>query len=33
MLIEFGNIMNLELNFMAQNLAQAIKTNKIKGNL
>ena len=31
MLIEFGNLMNLELNFMAQNLAQTIKTNKIKG--
>ena len=31
MLIEFGNIMNLELNFMAQNLAQAIQINKIKG--
>ena len=31
MLIEFGNIMNIELNFIAQNLAQAIKTHKIKG--
>ena len=30
-LIEFGNQMNLELNFMAQNLAQAIKINNIKG--
>ena len=28
MLIEFGNIMNLELNFTAQNLAKAIKDNK-----
>ena len=31
MLIEFGNIMSLELNFMAQNLAQIIKENKVKG--
>ncbi len=31
MLIEFGNVMNLELNFTAQNLAKAIKDNKIKG--
>ena len=31
MLIEFGNIMNLELNFTAQNLAKAIKDNKVKG--
>jgi len=31
MLIEFGNVMNLELNFTAQNLAQAIKDNKVKG--
>jgi 3-methylcrotonyl-CoA carboxylase alpha subunit len=31
MLIEFGNVMNLELNFTAQNLAQVIKNNKIKG--
>ena len=30
-MIEFGNIMSLELNFMAQNLAQAIKESKIKG--
>lgn len=31
MLIEFGNLMDLELNFTAQNLAKAIKVNKIKG--
>ncbi len=31
MLIEFGNVMDLELNFTAQNLAQAIKKNKVKG--
>ena len=31
MLIEFGNVMNLELNFTAQNLAKAIEDNKIKG--
>ena len=31
MLIEFGNVMNLELNFTAQNLAKAIKDNKIEG--
>ena len=31
MLIEFGNIMNLELNFTAQNLAKAIKDQKIRG--
>ena len=31
MLIEFGNIMNLELNFTAQNLAKAIKDHKILG--
>ena len=31
MLIEFGNIMNLELNFTAQNLAKAIKDHKIRG--
>ena len=31
MLIEFGNVMNLELNFTAQNLAKAIKDNKIRG--
>jgi urea carboxylase len=31
MLIEFGNEMNLELNFMAQGLADAIVKNKIKG--
>jgi len=31
MLIEFGNVMNLELNFTAQNLAKAIKDNKVKG--
>ena len=30
MLIEFGNIMNLELNFTAQNLAKAIKDHKIR---
>ena len=29
--IEFGNIMNLELNFTAQNLAKAIKDHKIRG--
>jgi len=31
MLIEFGNVMDLELNFTAQNLAQAIRNNKIGG--
>ena len=31
MLIEFGNVMNLELNFTAQNLAKAIKDHKIRG--
>ncbi len=31
MLIEFGNVMNLELNFTAQNLAKAIKEHKVKG--
>ena len=31
MLIEFGNVMNLELNFTAQNLAKAIKDHKVKG--
>ena len=31
MLIEFGNVMNLELNFTAQNLAKAIKDNNVKG--
>src|SRR4029078_10367802 len=31
MLIEFGNEMNLELNFMAQGLASAIEQNKAKG--
>ena len=31
MLIEFGNVMNLELNFTAQNLAKAIKNHKVKG--
>lgn len=31
MLIEFGNEMNLELNFMAQGLTSAIEENKIKG--
>ena len=31
MLIEFGNVMNLELNFTAQNLAEAIKDHKIRG--
>ena len=31
MLIEFGNVMNLELNFTAQNLAKAIKDNNING--
>ena len=30
-LIEFGNEMNLELNFMAQGLAGAIAQNKVKG--
>ena len=31
MLIEFGNEMNLELNFMAQGLAGAIRANKVGG--
>ena len=31
MLIEFGNVMNLELNFTAQNLAKAIKDHNIRG--
>lgn len=31
MLIEFGNEMNLELNFMAQGLATAIEENRTKG--
>ena len=31
MLIEFGNVMNLELNFTAQNLAKAIKEHKVRG--
>jgi len=31
MLIEFGNVMNLELNFTAQNLAKALKDHKVKG--
>ncbi len=31
MLIEFGNVMNLELNFTAQNLAKAIASHKVKG--
>ena len=31
MLIEFGNEMNLELNFMGQGLAGAIKEQKTKG--
>ena len=31
LLIEFGNVMNLELNFTAQNLAKAIKDHKIRG--
>ena len=31
MLIEFGNVMDLELNFTAQNLAQAIKDTKVEG--
>ncbi len=31
MLIEFGNEMNLELNFKAQGLADAIEEQKIKG--
>ena len=31
MLIEFGNLMDLELNFTAQNLAKAIKDQKITG--
>src|SRR5947199_5308809 len=30
-LIEFGNEMNLELNFMAQGLASAIEQNRTKG--
>ena len=30
-LIEFGNVMNLELNFTAQSLAKAIKDHKIRG--
>ena len=30
-LIEFGNEMNLELNFMAQGLASAIENNRTKG--
>ena len=31
MVIEFGNLMDLEINFTAQNLAKAILDNKIKG--
>jgi KipI family sensor histidine kinase inhibitor len=31
MFIEFGNVMDLEINFTAQNLAKAIQDNKIKG--
>ena len=31
MLIEFGNVMDLELNFTTQNLAKSIKENKVKG--
>lgn len=31
MLIEFGNVMDLELNFTAQNLAQAIEDHKVTG--
>ena len=31
MVIEFGNLMDLEINFKAQNLAKAILDNKIKG--
>ena len=31
MVIEFGNLMDLEINFTAQNLAKAIVDNKIKG--
>ena len=31
MLVEFGNIMDLELNFTAQNLAQAIEDHKVPG--
>ena len=31
MLIEFGNVMDLELNFTAQNLAQAIQDHKVAG--
>ena len=31
MLIEFGNEMNLELNFLAQGLASAIVANHVKG--
>jgi urea carboxylase len=30
-LVEFGNVMNLELNFKAQGLAKAIENSKIKG--
>ena len=31
MVIEFGNLMDLEINFTAQNLAKAVLDNKIKG--
>ena len=31
LLVEFGNVMNLELNFKAQGLAKAIENSKIKG--
>jgi KipI family sensor histidine kinase inhibitor len=31
MLVEFGNEMNLELNFMGQSLAQAVAENDVKG--
>ncbi|MDA1283797.1 MAG: carboxyltransferase domain-containing protein, partial [Proteobacteria bacterium] len=31
LLVEFGNVMNLELNFKAQGLAKAIESAKIKG--
>ena len=31
LLVEFGNVMNLELNFKAQGLAKAVEESKIKG--
>jgi hypothetical protein len=33
LLVEFGNVMNLELNFKAQGLAKAIEIAKIKGSI